>query len=332
MSTAAKMSLADIALALRDEQIEAKVVHYKAELQTSPELDLVTARVVEELRALQASKRPSGGRGSATTATGARDRAEVETELIQHLKEMLARIFKPGKLATFCQRKLAESQKRFARVFFESELHEKIRGSAGETKTMRFAEQGLYHVLARNQDYIVSQLDAFEFARPETKERSRELFLEMVKELRNDFLSRTTPELNELVRFLTEVLTSFFTRELPPMIGELAWEVVKDARLADARTSAGAYKIDSGAFDPFRHAFERRFLQRLVPFTADEMLKRVRASQTPFREETLRFVADPHIFSEVCEIICDAIYDMLYNDGFLDLPSDWRARLQGAGG
>ena len=38
-------------------------------------------------------------------------------------------------------------------------------------------------------------------------------------------------------------------------------------------------------------------------------------------------LADPAIFSEVCAVICDAVYDMLYNDGFLDLPSDWRRRL-----
>ena len=38
-------------------------------------------------------------------------------------------------------------------------------------------------------------------------------------------------------------------------------------------------------------------------------------------------VADPEIFSGVCEVVCEAVYDMLYNDGFLDLPSDWRARL-----
>ena len=36
MSTGAKMSLADIAMQLRDEQLEARVVHYKAELATSP--------------------------------------------------------------------------------------------------------------------------------------------------------------------------------------------------------------------------------------------------------------------------------------------------------
>jgi hypothetical protein len=46
MSTQSKMSLADIALALRDEQLVATIVHYKAELETSPELDAITAQVV----------------------------------------------------------------------------------------------------------------------------------------------------------------------------------------------------------------------------------------------------------------------------------------------
>ena len=57
------------------------------------------------------------------------------------------------------------------------------------------------------------------------------------------------------------------------------------------------------------------------------MLKRVRARDAAFRVETIRFVADPHIFSDVCELICEATYDSLYNEGFLDLPADWRARL-----
>ena len=57
------------------------------------------------------------------------------------------------------------------------------------------------------------------------------------------------------------------------------------------------------------------------------MLERVRAKGTEFRAETLRFVADPQIFTDVCELVCDAVYDYLYNDGFLDLPADWRARL-----
>src|SRR5580658_295947 len=55
MSTQAKLSLANIALALREEQVQARVVHYKADLQTSPELDAITAQVVAELQQLQSA-------------------------------------------------------------------------------------------------------------------------------------------------------------------------------------------------------------------------------------------------------------------------------------
>jgi len=323
MSTQAKMSLADIALALRDEQLQAKVVHYKAELETNSELDAVTAQVIEELQHLQAAARAKAPHSRPPPGD---DRGELEIELIQSLKEMLGRIFKRGKLATTIERKLAEVSKRFARVFFASELHEKIRGSSDEMKAMRFAEQALYHAIARTQDQILAQLDAYQYAQDTVRDRAKEHFFGIVKDLRNDFLARTTPELNTLVKYLNEVLSGFFMNELPPILGELAWEVVKEARLAEARTGAG-YKISATAFPAFRTAFERRFLQRLVPYVEDEMLNRVRDSMGQFRSETIRFVADPVIFSDVCEVICDAVYDMLYNDGFLDLPIDWRARL-----
>jgi hypothetical protein len=323
MTTAAKMSLADVALQLRDEQLAAKVIHYKAELETSPELDAVTAQVIAELQSLQAAARKAAPQSVPPPGD---DRAALEIELIQNLKTMLGRIFRNGKLATTIERKLGEVSKRFARVFFESELHEKIRGSDDEIKAMRYPEQALFHVLSRAQEALLAQLDAYQYTSPKVQARAKEHFHGLVKELRNTFLARTTPELNTLVKYLNEVLIAFFTVELPPMLGELAWEVVKEARLADARIPAG-YKISSTAFGRFRQAFERRFLERLVPFVEDRMLERVRGGEQEFRQETLRFVADPHIFSDVCEVVCDAVYDMLYNDGFLDLPNDWRARL-----
>ena len=83
--------------------------------------------------------------------------------------------------------------------------------------------------------------------------------------------------------------------------------------------------------DDLRVAYEQKFLQLLVPYVEEEMLKRVRARDAKFRIETIRFVAAPQIFSEVCELICDATYDFLYNEGFLDLPADWRARLADEG-
>ena len=48
MSTQGKMSLADIALALRDEQLQAKIVHYRADLETNAELDAITQQVIRE--------------------------------------------------------------------------------------------------------------------------------------------------------------------------------------------------------------------------------------------------------------------------------------------
>jgi hypothetical protein len=62
----------------------------------------------------------------------------------------------------------------------------------------------------------------------------------------------------------------------------------------------------------------------------DGLLARLRAKPTEFRAETMKFVADPQIFTDICELVCDAVYDYLYSDGFLDLPGDWRARLRAA--
>lgn len=322
MSSSAKRSLADVALALRDEQLEAKVVHYRADLATNAELDAVTAQVVADLQQLQAAARP----GSRASHAPGPDSRHVEAELTQNLTEMLGRIFRPTKLATLIERKLGEVAKRFARLFFESELAERIRGTKGEAKVMRYSDQALYLALNRAQESVFATLEAFQYAEPAVKVRAQSAYTSLVKNFRNEFLSRTTPELNVLIKYLNETLSIFFTRELPPDLGVLASQVVHDARLAEARTIAG-YKISASAFGDFRRAFERRFLERLVPFTEDEMLRRVRETEGQFRTETLRLVSDPAIFSELCGVVCDAVYDMLYNDGFLDLPADWRARL-----
>ena len=324
MSTRAKMSLADIAMQLRDEQLQARIIHYKEELETNSELDAVTAQVVAELQALQAAATSS--RPPSVMPPPPEDRAGLEIELIQSFKVMLGRLFRAEKLSPTIERKMGEVSKRFARLFFESELHDKIRGSSTEGKRMRFAEQATYLVFARNEAQLLRDLESLDYADEQVFEQARASLAEMAKELKNRFLSRTTPELNALVKLLNEVLVEFFTGELPPSMGEMAWEVVKEARLADAKVRAG-YKISADAFPRFRQAFERRFLQRLVAFAEDEMLKRVREREDKFRLDTIRFVADPQIFTDVCELVCDAVYEFLYSDGFLDLPPDWRARL-----
>ena len=53
MTEGQKETLTIQALGLLNEQVQARIVHYKGELETSPELDAVTAQVIAELKLLQ---------------------------------------------------------------------------------------------------------------------------------------------------------------------------------------------------------------------------------------------------------------------------------------
>jgi len=324
MTTPEKLSLAEFAYALRNEQVQAKIALYRADLATNPELDAITAQVVAELRALQ---QKAAREGSVPPPASL---AQLETELVHTLTEQLQRLFRRDKLASVFERKLAETSKRFARLFFESELHEKLRGGRGELKKMRFAEQALFRALTHLESPLERELDSHDYESPDVRERTRVLLDGIVRELRHKYLGRTTPELNALVSHLNEVMSQFLMTEFPPQIPDLARAVVRDARLAQGKLGLG-YKLSADAFVRFRASYERLFLQILVPFVEEEMLRRVRARDAKFRAETIRFVAEPKIFSEVCELICDATYDFLYNEGFLDLPADWRARMSSEG-
>ena len=61
------------------------------------------------------------------------------------------------------------------------------------------------------------------------------------------------------------------------------------------------------------------------------MAERAFEMRGELRNETLAFVADPRIFTDVCSVMCDSIYDFLHGEGFLDLPANWRAHLYRAG-
>jgi hypothetical protein len=323
MSTQAKMSLANIALALREEQVQARVVHYKADLQTSPELDAITAQVVAELQQLQQAVAATAKPEQQT------DRAQTEIELIKNLKIALGRMFQQGKPSSLVERKLGSVSKRFARLFFESELHDKMAGGKQEAKQMRYPEQALFHVFSRWEGEMMQRLESFEYSSPEVLAHAKEQLGAFMNERKHEFLGKTTPELNRLLKMLNEVLLTFFATELPPILGELSWEVVREARLAESDLQAG-YKVSARAFPAFRQAFERRFLQRLVAYAEDAMFRRLAAGQEEHKSETTRFLTEPQIFTDVCELVCDAVYDSLYNDGFLDLPNDWRVRLAAA--
>ena len=53
ISQNSKDAIANAALGLLEEQVQARIVHYKSELETNPELDAITAEVVAQLREMQ---------------------------------------------------------------------------------------------------------------------------------------------------------------------------------------------------------------------------------------------------------------------------------------
>src|SRR5438105_2441111 len=56
-SEAIKEHVVEMALGLLEEQVQARIVHYKADLETNPELDAITAQVVAQLKEIQATTR-----------------------------------------------------------------------------------------------------------------------------------------------------------------------------------------------------------------------------------------------------------------------------------
>jgi hypothetical protein len=156
------------------------------------------------------------------------------------------------------------------------------------------------------------------------RERSLELLERTQNDLRVAFLSRRSPELKRLLAIYNRVLLDFFQKGLPPDIPALCRDVIKESKSAEAR-GAVAYKVLHESFGGFRQALERRLLQKLVAYVQGRLIQGLRASEEPFREETIAFVQAPQIYSDVVTVICDSMYEFLCNEGFLDLPIDWRS-------
>ena len=118
MSDGQKEQIAIEALGLLNEQIEARIVHYKADLETSPELDAITAQVVSQLKAMQAAlaKQPEVPRAP----------DEIEAKQSKTLAQLLGRVLSAD--SQFASHVLKPVGRRVAKLFFESELHEKTKG------------------------------------------------------------------------------------------------------------------------------------------------------------------------------------------------------------
>ncbi len=316
-STQALIDAASSAARLRDEQLQARVRYYNHDMQTNAELDAITAQVVEELRAM--------GKVAGEAKPASRPAAEVEIELIQELRTCLEKLF-TGTRKKLLTKKIEEVQRRITQLFFNSELYARLAEGSKDIPAATWPEQILYFAVKRQEAAIEAEIAALPVSDPSVRERAREELDRYLKQLTNEFLSKTTPELERLLAIYKEALTRFFGEVFPNELGDFAWEVIKQSRVAHG-TDLG-YKITADRFHAFREAFDRKFLEHLVLDVQDPIAKRAAAEAGSFREATRDFVADPHIHAEICAVINDALYDYLHGEGFLDLPTDWKRLLK----
>lgn len=316
-----KDQITEMALGLLEEQVQARIVHYKADLDTNPELDAITAQVVAQLKEIQA--------GHATSSRNPGDRESIRASHEKILTGLLQRVFAQGAPSMLVETRLKGMHRRLARLFFQSELHEKTRGQDGTAKVIQHGEQAIFYLLMRYENRLRNELAGFDYASDEVKERSSELLSKIAKDMQDAFLSRRSSELKRLVGIFNAVLVDFFCKHLPPQVPELAAEAI--AQSGSSEGKAFPYKIVADAFPRFRAAFERRFMVRLVGFAEDQLIARLADTAGAARNETIQFITDPQLFTMICGELTDGLYEFLCNEGFLDLPPDWRAS-RAAGG
>jgi hypothetical protein len=299
------------ALGLLEEQVQARVVHYKGEMETNAELDAITAQVVAQLLAMQAA--------AAETVGTSQSPEEKEAQLVQSMSSLLHKVFSSE--SQFTSRILKPLGRRVAKLFFESELHEKSKGD--KEKTIHHAEQGVYYVLGRYKHRLRAELEGFEYANDDVKQGSLDLVAKIERDLQVAFLSRRSPELNQVMTVYAAVVSEFLRDYLPPRVEAMAKNTVRAAETARQPNSAG-YKILAHQFPAFREQWERVFMEQMVNCCSDDLVQRLTRTRSEYKDETIRFFSDPHVYSESAEVVCHELYDFLCLEGFLDLPVNWR--------
>jgi hypothetical protein len=308
VTTKAKMDTVHTATRLREEQIKARVVFYNADQETNKELDEVTAQVVAELRALQASQ----------YAGSKQDKATNEIEVIQALRGLLEKLLS-GRRETFVRAQLEQVQRRVTKLFFNSILGGRDDDSA---RVMQSHDHALYRALRKHESKIIADLEAMTYATPADKAEAIDVFRKQIRQLSLTFLSRTQPVLEKLLKIYCDVLAHFLFQDFVASLGEFSWEVIKESRVAQGQLYG--YKLAPEQFAAFRQVFDAKFLEKLVVSMQEPVLD---ALDGEVSEDALRFAADPALYVEVCTVICNSIYDYLHGEGFLDLPVQWKAML-----
>jgi hypothetical protein len=315
MSTGDKEAIALQALGLLNEQVQARIVHYRGDLETNEELDAITAQVVQQLRSMQATLSRSEDKREPP--------AQIEAKQGTTLAQLLTRVCQEGDGANLITQNLKPIGRRIAKLFFESELHEKTKGD--KDKVIHHPEQGVYYLLGRYKNRLRTELAGFDYENDEARASTLELLSKMERDLQVAFLSRRSPELNRVMNLFSTILLEFFQKHLPPRLEQMAKVTVRNAATARQPNSV-SYKILPDRFEAFRVEWERLLVQQMVNFCGDELFGKLTTAEDHFRAETIAFFTDPAIFAETCDVVCHALYDFLCLEGFLDLPVDWRVR------
>jgi len=257
---------------------------------------------------------------SAQSVKGQDQKEAISLQQERKLAALLARFFPRGAPSLIVEKRIKHVLRNLARVFFQSELHERTRGAEG-TKIIQHGEQAAYYLLTRCSHRIINDLNNFEFISPEIQERSQEFLHKLTKDMQDGFLSRRSSELKRIVGVFSAVLVDFVSQQLPASLPELAHEIIHQSGSADGK--AYGYKIVQAAFPRFRAAFERRFMVRLVSYAEDELIRRLADTAGASREDTIKFITNAEIFSMIVGEIASGSYEYLCNEGFLDLPPEW---------
>lgn len=305
--------MADQALGLLREQLEAQVVLYKSELQTSPELDAITHQVVHQLRQFQQSVVSGTQRPDSP--------AQVEQQLITALERLLRRLVVDDH--GYPARAIPPVGRQLAKRFFEAALHGNT--ADNQPKTIASAEQGLFLALRQYSKSIRDTLGTLTYASDDVAAATQELYQKLQRDLQVAFLSRRSPELNQAMTVFTNVLVSFIRERMPEAIAGLCHTAIVRAKVARHQDAVG-YKIRTGSFAAFKAAFEGGVVREMIEYCTNRFLAELGQSGQHVAPETEAFFTDPHVYSSTCVTMCNDIYDYLYLEGFLDIPSDWRTR------
>ena len=297
---------------LSDEQVGAKVVHYRADLETNPDLDAVTAGVVAEL------ERARDGRSRSAKPRPLPEMIRASHERV--LFALLRGILRSGARSLLVPRRVKRLDRRVARLYFETELEERARD--GEVKLVRDGEQAIAYLLARHRESFGRELGTFAFESADVRRDAEHALARLVKTAQESFLAKRAQQLARIVRILNAVLGDFLGKHLPAHLQGFVAEVVAQSGCYEGR--ARKNRIFADGFARFRAAFDRRFAVHLMGFVDDAAAALLDAEAVADREPILQFLADPRLFTLVAGELTEGIYEFLHQEGFLDLPDDFR--------